>query len=218
MSEKHSVKYYPPREEKINIISHGTGLFLSAVGLILLTVHAINDGTAIHIISFVIYGISLTILYGASTLYHSTKDSGLRYKYRIFDHVSIYILIAGTYTPFCMVTLHGSTGWIIFSITWGLALIGAILKLFYTGKYHIISTLMYVFMGWMAIFVIKSLIDNLPFAGLMWLLAGGLAYTFGAILYGIKRIEFNHAIFHMFVLVGSGTHFISIYFYVLPFH
>jgi len=133
---------------------------------------------------------------------------------KIFDHASIYVLIAGSYTPFTLVTLNGTTGWVIFSIAWGSALIGIILKLFFTGKYSIVSTIMYVVMGWIIVFAIKPLIQHLPTYGLYWLVGGGIAYTIGAILYSIKRIKFNHALFHILVLIGSFCHFISIYFYV----
>ena len=134
----------------------------------------------------------------------------------IIDHVSIYVLIAGTYTPFTLVTLKGAIGWVIFGISWGLALMGIILKLFFTGKYDLISTIMYVFMGWVIVFAIKPLIHHLPLEGLLWLFAGGISYTIGAILYSINKIKFNHAIFHVLVLIGSFCHFVSVFFYVLP--
>lgn len=123
-------------------------------------------------------------------------------------------MIAGTYTPFTLITLSGTTtGWLIFGIIWGLAVTGIILKLFFTGRFKIVSTLMYILMGWLVVFAIKPLIANLPFEGLVWLFAGGISYTLGAILYSIKRIKFNHAIFHFFVLGGSICHFISVFFY-----
>ncbi len=210
------IKYYSPREEKINIISHGIGFILSIIALVFLLTHAKRHGDILHVVSFGILGISLIILYAASTLYHSTKEPELRKKLRIFDHASIYVLIAGTYTPFTLVTLNGPMGWTIFGISWGFALIGIILKLFFTGKYKLISTLMYVFMGWIIVFAIKPLINNLSSNGLLWLVAGGMAYTVGAILYSIKKIKFNHAIFHILVLTGSGCHFLSVLLYVLP--
>ena len=165
-------------------------------------------------ISFGILGLSLIFLYGTSTAYHSSKNQARRSRLRILDHASIYILIAGTYTPFTLITLHGPTGWMIFGTSWGMAFTGIILKLFFTGKYQLLSTLMYVFMGWLIIFAIEHLIDKLPRAGLGWLVAGGLAYTLGAALYSIKKIRFNHAIFHVFVLLGSSCHFMAVYFYV----
>lgn len=211
------IKYYSPIEEKINIITHVIGFILSIIALVFLAAHASLHGNVWHIISFSIFGASLIILYAASSFYHSAKKPGLRRRLKIIDHASIYVLIAGTYTPFTLITLKGITGWVIFSISWGLALTGIILKLFFTGKYTAISTIMYVLMGWIIIFAIKPLINNLPSGGLFWLFAGGVFYTIGAILYSIKKIKFNHAIFHVFVLIGSFCHFMAIFFYVLPF-
>jgi hemolysin III len=184
--------------------------------LVLLVTHATQHGDVWHIVSFSIFGASLIILYAASSFYHSAKKSESRNRLNIIDHASIYVLIAGTYTPFTLVTLKGAIGWVIFGISWGLAITGIILKLFFTGKYNLMSTIMYVLMGWVIVFAIKPLMNNLPLAGLLWLVAGGISYTIGAILYGIKKIKFNHAIFHMFVLMGSFCHFMSVYFYVLP--
>jgi len=216
MKDKEEIKHYSPLEEKINISSHAIGLILSIIGLALLVSRANSYGNIWHVVSFSVFGASLVALYAASTFYHSTNEPVLRNKLRILDHAAIYILIAGTYTPFTLIMLDGSIGWIIFGASWGMALTGIILKLFFTGKYDVISTLMYVFMGWIIIFAIKPLVHNLSYDGLVWLVAGGLAYTFGAILYGIKKIKFNHAIFHIFVLIGSFSHFMSVYFYVLP--
>ena len=216
MKDIEGIKYYSPIEEKINIISHSIGFLLSIVALILLVTHANLHGEVWHIVIFSIFGASLILLYAASTFYHIAKKSELRNRLKIFDHASIYVLIAGTYTPFALITLKGTTGWVIFGISWGLALTGIILKLFFTGRYNLVSTIMYVLMGWVIVFAIKPLINNLPLEGLLWLFAGGISYTIGAILYSIKNIKFNHAIFHMFVLIGSFCHFISVFFYVLP--
>lgn len=210
------VKTYSPAEERVNISSHAFGLLLSIAALALLVTHATASGDVWHIVSFSIFGSSLIILFAASTIYHSARDPGLRARLRVVDHASIYVLIAGTYTPFTLVTLNGSVGWTIFAITWGMALSGIVLKLFFTGRYQLVSTLMYVFMGWIIVFAISPLIDNLHPDGLSWLVAGGVAYTVGAILYGIKKIKFNHAIFHVFVLIGAFCHFMAVYFYVLP--
>jgi len=216
MPDIEGTKDYSPLEEKINIISHAIGFSLSIVALVILVTHATLHGDVWSIVSFSIFGSSLIILYAASTFYHSAKKSELRNRLNIIDHASIYVLIAGTYTPFTLVTLNGAIGWVIFGISWGLALTGIILKLFFTGKYNLMSTIMYVLMGWIIVFAIKPLINNLPLEGFLWLFAGGISYTIGAIIYGIKKIKFNHAIFHMFVLMGSFCHFMSVYFYVLP--
>lgn len=214
MKKNREIKRYSPLEESINIGSHKFGIFISSLALIALVLRAIQIGTAWHIISFSIFGLSLLSLYIASTIYHSSKTDKHRIRLRVFDHSSIYVLIAGTYTPYALVTLQGKIGWIIFGLTWGMALIGIILKLFFTGRFTIVSTLMYVFMGWIIIFAIKPLIAAFSVGGIRWLFLGGIAYTVGGTLYAIKKIKFNHAIFHILVLVGSMCHFISIYFYV----
>jgi hemolysin III len=212
------VRYYDPKEEKLNVITHGIGLILSIVALVLLVVYSSLYGNARQITSFSIFGASLIVLYSASTLYHYSKDPKLRNRLNIFDHASIYVLIAGTYTPFALVTLQGTVGWIIFGVSWGLALTGIIFKLFFTGRFDKLSTITYVLMGWIIIFAIKPLVNNLPLNGLLWLAAGGILYTVGAVLYSMNKIKYNHAIFHIFVLLGSFCHFMSVFFYVLPKH
>lgn len=211
-----TVTYYNSKEETLNIITHGIGLLLSIVALVLLLVHSFNSGTVRHITSFAIFGVSMIALYAASTFYHYSKSPELRYRLNILDHAAIYVLIAGTYTPFCLVVLKGWVGWTIFGVSWGLALIGIIFKIFYFGRYDRMSTIAYVLMGWVIIFAIKPLVSNFSTAGLIWLFSGGLAYSIGAYLYSVRRIRFNHALFHVFVLLGSFCHFISVFMYVLP--
>ena len=213
---KDKLTYYNSKEERLNIITHGIGFLLSIVALVLLVVNAARYGTTRHITSFVIFGASLIVLYAASTFYHYAKNPDLRIKLNILDHAAIYVLIAGTYTPFTLVVLKGWVGWTIFGVSWGLALIGIIFKVFYFGKYDRISTIAYVLMGWVIIFAIKPLVDELPLKGLLWLFGGGLAYSFGAQLYSFKKLRFNHALFHVFVLLGSFCHFMAVFFYVLP--
>jgi len=214
--KKEKITYYDPKEEKLNVISHLLGFILSVIALVLLVYYASVEGSVWHVVSFTIYGVSLIVLYSASTLYHYTQQPVLRQKLNILDHAAIYVLIAGTYTPFTLVVLKGWVGWTIFGVSWGLAIFGIIFKLFYTGKYEKISTIAYVLMGWIVIFAIKPLVNYLPIEGLFWLLAGGIFYTVGAILYSIKKIKYNHAIFHIFVLLGSFSHFMAVFFYVLP--
>jgi hemolysin III len=218
MKNIQQTQHYPPLEEKINIFSHAAGLILSIIALTLLVTRASLHGNVWHVVSFSIFGASLIVLYSASMVYHSSKNPETRSQLRIVDHAAIYVLIAGTYTPFTLVTLNGTVGWVIFGISWGMALTGITLKLFFTGRYGLLSTAMYIFMGWLIIFAIKPLINNLAVDGIYWLVAGGLSYTLGAIIYGIKKIKFNHAIFHVFVLLGSFCHFMAVYFYVLPDH
>lgn len=209
-------KFYSPLEERINVLSHALGFVLSVFALALLVTYASRYGSVVHVLSFGVFGLSLVILYAASTVYHSTTNPARRARMRIVDHAAIYVLISGTYTPILLVILSGTLGWVMFGISWGLALIGIILKLFFTGKYSHVSTAMYVFMGWLIIFAIKPLINNFSAEGLWWLFAGGMAYTVGAIIYSFKKIKFHHAIFHVFVLLGSACHFVCVYFYVLP--
>jgi hemolysin III len=216
MADSGNLKFYSPTEEKINIFSHAAALMLSILALVLMVMRASSHGNAWHIVSVSIFGAGLIALYAASTAYHSAKKPELRAQLRIIDHATIYILIAGSYTPFTLITLNGSVGWVIFAVSWGLALSGIILKLFFTGRFNLLSTLMYVFMGWIIIFAVQPLIASLPAQGLYWIVAGGLAYTIGAVIYSIKQIPLNHAIFHLFVVMGSFCHFMAVYFYVLP--
>ncbi|MCL4133378.1 UNVERIFIED_CONTAM: hypothetical protein GTU68_000909 [Idotea baltica] len=214
MKSEH-LTYYNSKEERLNVLTHAIGLVLSVVALVVLLIHASYNGTTRHIVSFFIFGASLILLYSASTFYHYTQQPELRKKLNILDHAAIYVLIAGTYTPFTLITLKGNLGWTIFGITWGIALVGVFLKLFYTGRFEKVSTAAYVAMGWIIIFAIKPLLENLPLNGLYWLLAGGVFYTVGAILYSIPKIKYNHTIFHVFVLLGSFSHFMAVYYYVL---
>ena len=209
------VEYYPKNEERVNIVSHGIGLLLSIVGLVILVVDASLSGSVWHIVSFAIYGASLVVLYLASTLFHAAKNLKTRRKWNVVDHASIFLLIAGTYTPFSLVTLHGAWGWSIFGVIWGLAIAGIILKLFFTGKYNFLSTLLYIFMGWIIIIAIVPLVHSFPFNGLVWLFGGGLFYTIGAIIFLIDKLPYNHAIFHFFVLGGSACHYVAVLYYVL---
>lgn len=216
MTDRQEIKAYSPLEERINIASHAAGLFLSLVACVLMVMRASLHGNAWHVISVCIFGAGLVSLYAASTAYHSATRQQSRARLRIIDHATIYVLIAGTYTPFTLITLNGTVGWVIFAVAWGLAACGIYLKLHFTGRFDLLSTLMYVFMGWIIIFAVKPLIASLPVEGLYWLVAGGLSYTLGAVIYSIKKIPLNHAIFHLFVLGGSICHFVAVYFYVLP--
>lgn len=213
---QYKVHFYSNFEEKLNIWSHFIGLLLSVVGLVLLIRRAIDLENTWAIVSFPIFGVSMIVLYLASTLYHFSKKPKLRYRLNIFDHAAIYVLIAGSYTPFALVSLNGKEGYTIFLIVWTIALFGIIFKVFFTGRFTILSTILYVAMGWLIIFSGQSLMKSLNFNGLIWLISGGISYTIGAVLYSINKIKFNHAIFHVFVLLGTLCHFIAVYFYVIP--
>ncbi|GAB7256049.1 PAQR family membrane homeostasis protein TrhA [Polaribacter sp. OB-PA-B3] len=210
MSEKLN-PIYTSTEEKLNIWSHGFGLFLSIIAFPFLILKAFEYAGFWKPISFVIYGISMIILYAASTFYHAAKNPIKRRRLNIFDHAAIYVLIAGSYTPFCLVGLGDSLGNYMVVFVWLFALLGIILKLFFTGKYDKLSTAMYLLMGWQVVFFISPLIDSLSSFSLNFLFYGGISYSVGAILYSIRKMPYNHAIFHLFVLLGSFCHFLAIY-------
>ena len=203
--------------EIFNSITHGIGVLLSIAALVLLIVFAANrDGDAWQIVSFSIYGASLIVLYLASTLYHAIQKRKVKKFFNLFDHASIYILIAGTYTPFCLVPLRGPWGWTLFGIVWGLAIAGVLFKIFfYTDRLRLIGTLLYIGMGWVILIAIKPLIQNVPAGALYWMLAGGLSYSLGVIFYLWRRYRFNHVIWHLFVLGGSISHFFAIFLYLI---
>ncbi len=205
---------YSKKEEKLNVLTHAFGLIMSIVGLPFLLLKSLQYNGFWKPFSIVIFGVSLVVLYAASTFYHASKDSKLRRKLNIFDHAAIYFLIAGTYSPFTIIILDGSLGWLIFSCTWVFAFVGIVLKFFFTGRYDKLSTAMYILMGWQIILVIKPLMNAFSINGLKFLFAGGVFYTIGALLYSSKKITYNHAIFHVFVLLGSASHFISVYKYI----
>jgi len=203
---------YSKLEEKLNVISHGFGLVLGIIVFPFLVIKSLSFDGFWKPISFIIYGLSLIILYAASTFYHAAKKPKRRRQLNIFDHAAIYVLIAGSYSPFCLVALNSSLGWYMFIFVWIFALTGIILKLFFTGRFDKLSTAMYLLMGWQVLFFIKPLMKNLTEEGLQFLIAGGIFYSVGAVLYSIKRMPYNHAIFHVFVLLGSLSHFIAIYY------
>jgi hemolysin III len=202
--------YYTPAEEKLNVITHGFGFVLAVIGSYVLLVAGIQEGIHLRFISYLIYCFGLLTLYLASTLYHSAKNPKLKTRLNIFDHSAIYVLIAGTYTPIALLTMKGAWGLTIFCIAWGLAITGITMKFFFIGRYSKISTATYVLMGWVIIIAIKPLISSMVTQGLLWLLAGGIFYTIGALLYQLKSMKYNHAIFHVFVLLGSLCHYIVI--------
>lgn len=207
--------FYPPAEERINIWSHGIGIILSVIGLFLMYAKEWTQGENAEYFAITIYGFSLIILYCASTLYHSTNNLQRRRKLRIIDHAAIYILIAGSYTPYCLIAFPDKRGLFLFIALWTMALIGIVVKLFFTGKFDRLSTILYVAMGWSALFEYDLLLNALSLEALAWLVLGGVLYTIGAILYSIDKLKFNHAIFHLFVLAASFSQFISVYLYVL---
>ncbi len=205
-------KPYKTTEEIIHGITHGIGILFAATGMIILLYLAITHGTFRHIISSAIYGLSLILLYTTSTLYHSIQRPETKKILRQLDHTSIYILIAGSYTPFTIINLRGTWGWTLFGIVWGLAFAGIIMQLSKLRKWKIIRMIIYIVMGWVAIIAIKPLLTSIPAKAFILIVSGGVIYTAGIVFYLWKRIPFNHAIWHIFVLAGSVTHYFAVLF------
>ena len=216
MSESQTTGQYSLLEELFNSITHGIGALVSIAGMVLLIVFSSMYGNFNHIISCTIFGFTLVLLYTASTLYHIFQKPNLKHIFKILDHSCIYVLIAGTYTPFMIIIVRGALGWTLFAVVWSLTILGIIFKAFFVNRFKIISTIAYLLMGWLVIFAIKPLFQTLPEGGIAWLVAGGLAYTVGTIFYVWKKLPFNHAIWHLFVLTGSACHFMAVIFYVIP--
>lgn len=203
-------------EEIANSVTHGVGLLASVAGLIVLVAAALRTGDAWVLSSCVIYASTLVLLYAASTLYHSLAKTRARHVFQVLDHSAIYLLIAGSYTPFALVNLHGPWGWTILGIVWALAAAGVTAKAVFGPRWPIISTILYIAMGWTAVVAIKPMLLHVAPAGIAWLVAGGLAYTGGVAFYAWERLRYNHALWHVFVLAGSVCHFIAVLFYVVP--
>lgn len=204
--------YKTKKEELWNAISHGIGFLLTIPALVILIIKGVKAGTALHIVSYTIFGTSMLLLFLMSTLLHSMPVK-LKKLFSIFDHSAIYILIAGTYTPFLLISLNGALGWTLFGIIWGLAILGILFKVFFIHRFEFVSLIFYVLMGWLIIFAIRPLIQSITMPGFLFLLAGGLLYTLGAVFYAWRRIPYNHAIWHVFVIAGSACMYFSILLY-----
>ena len=198
-----------------NAITHGIGAALAMVGAAYLIAVAAR-GTAWQIVSCSVFAATLVLVYICSTLYHSLVRTSARHVFHILDHSSIYLLIAGTYTPFCLVSLREPLGWTIFGVEWALAVSGVVFKSFAVGRFEVISTLVYLAQGWLAVVAIGPLVHSLGWRGLLWMGAGGLAYTLGIVFFAMDRLRYFHALWHLFVLAGSVAHYFAILFYVLP--
>lgn len=201
---------YSRGEELFNSISHGIGAGLALIGLVTLVVWSASHGDTVDVFSFGVYGLSLVLLYLASTLYHSMRSPRWRLLFRKFDHAAIYVLIAGTYTPFLLVSLRGAWAWSLLGLIWGLALLGVAFKTLFIQRFERLATLGYVLMGWLGVLFARQVLAGLSPAGTIWLAAGGVIYTVGVIFYAIRRIPYNHAIWHLFVLGGSLCHFVAV--------
>ena len=203
-------------EEIANTLTHGGGLVLSLAGLVFLIVVTALHGDAVNIMSCCVYGVTLVFMYAASTIYHTIVSARWKHIFKIIDHCCIYLLIAGTYTPFTLVNLRGAWGWTLFGVIWGLALAGILLKLWFIDYFPIASTTVYIAMGWLAVIAVKPLLTAASVPELVWLLVGGLFYTAGVIFFGWKKLRYSHAVWHIFVLAGSLCHYVAVIYYLAP--
>lgn len=216
LKDKIMIPKYTLGEELVSSITHGIGVIFGIVALVLCVVFSCMSGDPWKVASSIIYGTTMILLYTMSTLYHSLKVNNAKRVFRIIDHCTIYLLIAGTYTPYTLITLKGTTGWLLFGFVWASAIIGIIFNAIDLKKYKVISMISYLVMGWVIIFAFKPLIDSLSNQGFLLLISGGIVYTIGAILYGLgKKYKYMHSIFHIFVLAASILHFFSILLYVI---
>ena len=205
------------RNERLaNVVTHAFGVILSIGGAVALIIASVWRGSAWHIVGSSIFATSLILLYSSSTLYHLFTTQSIKRVLRALDHSAIYVLIAGTYTPFTLVSLRGGWGWSLFGVLWGLALCGVLLKIFVIGRFPAASTTVYILMGWIGVIALKPLAAAVSVPGLLWLLAGGILYSGGVAFYLAKRLPYSHAVWHLFVLGGSVCHYGAVYLYVLP--
>src|SRR5690554_6628427 len=204
-------------EEWINSATHGLGAILSIIGTVALIIGANQSGDAWKLVSFSVFGASLILLYMASALYHGARSPTLKTTFKTLDHCAIFLLIAGTYTPFLLVNMRGATGWTLFAIIWSLALTGVVLKIIFKNRFKLARVGIYVAMGWLIIFASSDLVANLNETALHLMIAGGITYTAGVAFYLADRIPYMHAVWHLFVIGGSACHFSAIYFGVLPY-
>jgi hemolysin III len=216
MANDLSESVYTVGEEIAHAVTHGVGALLSIAGLTVLVAFASLYGNAWHITSSCIYGATLILLYTASTLYHGIPQPAAKRVLRRIDHAAIFLLIAGTYTPFTLVNLRGEWGWLLFGLVWGFAILGVVLETVAKRRIKWLSLTLYLGLGWMVLIAIKPLVDAVATGGLILLLAGGLCYSLGVIFYVWKRLAYHHAVWHMFVMAGSMLHFFSVFYYVLP--
>lgn len=201
------------KQEILNTISHGMGIVLGIVGLIFLLVKN-NNSSLYSTLSIWTFGLSLIILYTSSTIYHFFVNENWKKKARVLDHMSIFLLIAGTYTPICLITLEKSSGWTLFTIVWTIAALGIIMKIFLTGKVDKLSLLLYLVMGWLLVFDIKNIANSMTSQALLFLVLGGVLYTLGTIFYARDKMPYAHFIWHLFVLGGSASHYAMVYYII----
>lgn len=207
---------YSEQEELANRLTHGAAALFSLVGLVVLLVAASRTGDPYRIVSSAIFCGMLSLFYVVSTLYHTIRNPKARYVFRVLDHAGIFLVIAGSYTPFTLVSLREGSGWVLFGVVWGIAVAGVIFKSFMTHRLKFLAPILYIAMGWLIVIDFDSLLSTVARQGIFWLVAGGLFYTVGIIFYAIDRIPYNHAIWHVFVIAGSVCHYLAVLWYVVP--
>lgn len=212
----HYLSAYSVGEEIAHTITHGIGALLSIAGLAVMVAFSSLNGDIWHIVSSSIFGATLVILYSASSLYHGITNPRAKLVLRQFDHAAIYLLIAGTYTPFLLVSLRGAWGWSLFGVIWGIALLGMVLEFVDGQRFSKLSLVLYLVLGWAVLIAINPMLEQVESGGLMLLLLGGISYSLGVIFYVRKQMAYHHAIWHLFVLLGSALHFFSVLIYVIP--
>lgn len=210
-----STHIFTKKEEIANSITHGIGVILSIAALVILIVYSSLNGNVWHIVSFTIFGITMVMLYTSSTMLHSLPKGKAKDVFEVLDHSSIYFFIAGSYTPYLLVVIQGAKGWTFFGIIWGLAIAGTVFKAFFVKKFLFFSTLLYILMGWLIIFLWNPLVESLHPNGIMLLVIGGICYTVGAVFYVWRAFTYHHALWHLFVLAGTIAHFFSVLLYVI---
>ncbi len=216
MEKHYHLIHYSAQEELANRLTHGLAALLSSIGMVVMLISARQTGDPYRIVSAAIFCGALSLFYVVSTLYHSFRSPKVRYVFRILDHAGIFLVIAGSYTPFALVSLRGGHGWALFGVVWALAISGVIFKSFMTHRLSFLAPVFYIGLGWIIVFDLEGLLTMVPINGVLLLLAGGLFYTFGIVFYAIDRIPYNHAIWHVFVVSGSVCHYFSVLLYVLP--
>ena len=207
---------YSLREEIAHSVTHGLGIVLSIAGLIAMIVVSERSGDVRHVVASIVYGATLILLYLASTLYHGIPSPNAKRVLKVLDHSAIYLLIAGTYTPFTLISLRGGWGWTLFGLVWGMALLGITLKVAAIGRFQWLSIALYLGMGWLVVVALKPLIGAVSPAGFRLLFLGGMSYTLGVVFYKWRRLPYHHAVWHLFVLAGSMFHYFAVLLYVLP--
>ncbi len=203
------------KEEVVNAFTHGLGALLSIAGLVILIIFSSIHGTVWHVVSVTVYGVTMLIMYLSSTIVHALKDGRAKDIFLFIDHSSIYLFIAGTYTPILLVLLRGPIGWTLFGVIWGVSILGIIFKIFFVKRFMVVSTLIYIFLGWFIVFVWNPLAQEMAVRGLIFLVIGGILYSVGSIFYMWRGFPYHHAVWHLFVVAGSAFHFFAILFYIV---